>query len=368
MVLTNRERFCRVYDGQPVDRPPRWEAVAFWQQTIDEWRAAGGLPDSVRNSSDAVRHFGIEPWPYVSGGLGFTNMALSGPPVEWRTVEEGEGTRVRESDLGAVIRERTDGAMSMPQFLRFPVESPQDWEQKIKPRLCPADHTFPGLDDEIACAAACDDPPVGLFLVGLYAFWRNFWGEEQLAYAFYDYPETLHDMARVWLNMHCRCTPHILDSNSIDWIMFHEDMAAKGGPLIGPEMFREFMEPHYRLLMDHLRGYGLHRFSVDSDGDNGPVLECFVEVGINGLFPFEVAAGSDAIAFREKHAEFLIFGAIDKRVLLRSREDIEREISEKVPVLWGKGRFVPSLDHSVPPCPQENFEFFLQELRRQFGG
>jgi len=356
--LTRRERFCRLYDFQKVDRPPRWEAVAFWGHTIREWRAAGTFPEDA----SPEEYFGIEPRPEVPGRLGFTAMPLAGPPVETRTVSDDGRTRVRENDLGAVWRERSDGGESMPQWIKFPVESHEDWVRKIKPRLRPEDHDYGDLEEK-AHLYRENEEPNGLYLVGLYAFWRNFWGEERLAYAFYDWPETLEDMARSWLAMHCQCTPRVLEQTRVDYVFFHEDMAFKNGPLIGPNLFDRFMAPYYRELLSHLRGYGQRRFMLDSDGNNGVVLERFIELGVNGMFPFEVAAGYDALEFRRRHPDFVIFGGIDKRALLKTKEDVKREVMTKVPVLWESGGFIPSIDHAVPPCPQENFEYFLELVR-----
>ncbi|MFH1007760.1 MAG: uroporphyrinogen decarboxylase family protein [Candidatus Latescibacterota bacterium] len=360
-TLTHRERFCRLYDFEKVDRPTRWEAVGFWGQTVSEWKAAGGLPED----GDAMAHYGFDPCPTVSGGLGLTEMALSGPSVQSRVIKDEGHTQVWENDLGKSWRERTDGT-SMPQWLRFPVQSHRDWLTKIKPRLDPKDHDYGDLE-ATASQQQGNDAPNGLWLVGLYAFWRNFWGEENLAYAFYDAPETLHDMARTWLTMHGECLPAVFEVTRPDYTLFHEDMAFKNGPLIGPDLFDRFMAPYYRELFAHLRQHGQHRFMLDSDGNNGAVLERFIALGINGLFPFEVAAGNDVLAFRKTHPEFFIWGGIDKRVLLRTKEEIKREVMEKVPVLWESGGYIPSLDHSVPPCLQENFEVFLELTRSLFG-
>lgn len=358
-VLTRRERFCRLYDFEPVDRSIHWEAVGFWGQTIDAWKAAGGMPADA----DAMAYYDQEPRLGVSGGLGFTSMALGGPPVQQRVIEDDGRTRLVEDDLGKVWRDRIDGEVSMPTWLRFPVECHADWLNKIKPRLDPAAHAYPGLDRELAAAKAQPDDPLGLYLVGLYAFWRNLWGEEQLAYAFYDSPATLHDMAATWLAMHCRCTPRILGAAAIDYVFFHEDMAYKNGPLIGPKLFDEFMAPYYQQVFAELRVAGLHRFFLDSDGNNGAVLERFVDLGMNGLYPFEAAAGCDPVGFRREHPHFFIWGAIDKRALMRGRDEVQREVMAKVPALWDGGGFAPSIDHSLPPCPQENFEYFLELVR-----
>ena len=359
--MTSRERFRRLYDFQPVDRPVRWECVTFWGETVDRWREAGTLPPET----DPMEYFGFEPQPKISAGLGFTSMALSGPPVTSRVIEENERSRVVQNDLGAVHRERTDGC-SMPQWIRFPVESHEDWIGKIKPRLDPASHDY-GDWGKDARASQTSDDPWGLWLVGLYAFWRNFWGEENLAYAFYDHPDTLHDMARTWLKMHRECSPRLLEAAQFDYVLFHEDMAFKNGPLIGPGLFEKFMEPYYRPLFDHLRRHGQSRFMLDSDGQNGQILDRFIELGMNGLFPFEAAAGYDIREVRDRYPRFFIWGGIDKRVLNGTKEAIEKEVRSKVPEVWANGGFIPALDHACQPCPQENFEHYLGLVRELTG-
>lgn len=359
-TFARRERFCRLYDFLPVDRPVRWESVAFWNETVAEWKAAGTLPAAA----DPMQYFGFEPRPCISAGLGLTAMALSGPAVQSRVLQEDAETRVVADDLGNVRREYLRGC-SMPQFLRFSVESHADWLTKIKPRLDPAAHDFGPLAAEAASSQTSEDA-WGFWLVGLYAFWRNLWGEEKLAYAFYDCPETLHDMARTWLGMHLECSPRVLDQARIDYVLFHEDMAFKNGPLIGPHLFAEFMTPYYRELLAYLRTRGQHRFMIDSDGNNGLVLDRFIELGVNGLYPFEVAAGYDIREVRKRHPRFFIWGGLDKRVLNGTRDDIRREVMDKVPEVWASGGFIPSIDHACQPCPQANFEYYLELVRGLF--
>lgn len=357
--LTQKERLCRLLNHQAVDRPPRWEAIAFWSQTVSAWKGEGGLSEET----DVREYYDIEPMPMVSGGLGFTRMQFSGPPVQSRVIEDDGFSQIVEDDLGAVQKIRIDGGQSMPQFIRFPVGNHDDWLRKIKPRLRPEEHDFSVLSGEKGDLCRNADIPVCFGMVGLYAFWRNLWGEENLAYAFYDCPGTLHDMAKTWLEMHCQCSPKVFETIPIDWVFFHEDMAFKNGPLIGPNLFEPFMMPYYRELFSHLRSHGQRHFMLDSDGNNGKILDLFMELGINGLFPFEIAAGYDVLEFRKTHPEFVIFGGIDKRVLNQGKDAIKREVMAKIPVLWESGSFIPSIDHAVQPCPQEDFEYFLELTR-----
>ncbi len=160
--LTNRERLCRLYDFEKVDRPTRWEAVAFWAETVRQWQTAGGLPEDV----DVMQHYGFDPWPVVTAGLGGTAMNLSGPAVQSRIIKDEGRTQILEDDLGKVWRVRADGGESMPHWLRFPVEYPEDWLSEIKPRLDPSAHDYGDLEDQAAHLRDSQDP-VGFFIVGL---------------------------------------------------------------------------------------------------------------------------------------------------------------------------------------------------------
>ena len=40
---------------------------------------------------------------------------------------------------------------------------------------------------------------------------------------------------------------------SFDFYYIHEDMAGKGGPLMGPDLFRKFILPHYNELCSWIR-------------------------------------------------------------------------------------------------------------------
>jgi uroporphyrinogen decarboxylase len=61
----------------------------------------------------------------------------------------------------------------------------------------------------------------------------------------------------------------------------------------------------------------------------------------------------------------VLWGGIDKRVLSRSKKEIEHEVLSKVPELLKNGGYIPSIDHSVPPdVPFKNFEFYIDLIRR----
>ena len=90
---------------------------------------------------------------------------------------------------------------------------------------------------------------------------------------------------------------------------------------------------------------------------------------MNFFWPLECAAGNDAVALRKKYGTDAILGGnIDKRVLLKGKEQIREEVMLKVPYLLETGGYFPSVDHFVPPdVPFENYVYLIITLR-EVGG
>ena len=131
-----------------------------------------------------------------------------------------------------------------------------------------------------------------------------------------------------------------------------------------PEMFKTFIQPHYVKICQFLRANGVEIIFVDSDGYLDELIPLWLEVGINGFSPLEVAAGMDAIALRKKYGrDIVLAGNIDKRALISGRDAMDKEV-EKANTLLTQGGYFPAVDHSVPPdVSYRNFNYFLQALR-----
>jgi uroporphyrinogen decarboxylase len=130
-------------------------------------------------------------------------------------------------------------------------------------------------------------------------------------------------------------------------------------------MYREFCMGPLKRVTCVLRHYGVHHIIVDSDGNNDLLIPLWLEAGVTGLRPFEIAAGCDPIATRRQYGRNLIIqGGIDKRALAQGKEDIDREILSKVPWLCVQGGYFPQVDHLVPPdVSLENYTHYSRLLR-----
>ena len=257
----------------------------------------------------------------------------------------------------------------MPQFVRFPVETRDDfrkfWAARMQPDL--AARIGAGWRDQLRRHRNRDYVYVVLAdrWGGFFGSLRNLVGVETLCMLFHDDPAFVEEMMEADADFLIAMLGQMLEETDIDVFGFWEDMAYKAGPLIGPEMLRKYMVPRYRKVIDFARGRGVHYFALDSDGDVSLLIQPWLDAGIDILYPWEVQAGMDVTAVRKKYGRNLrLWGGVDKRALTRGRSEIDAEIARHQ-WLIDDGGFVPMLDHSATPdIPYENYCYFMQQLKR----
>ncbi len=348
-----------------MDHPIRFEGYGFWDETISRWHGEG-LPKWVLHSFVAMEYFKFEYMAPIHFGAdkdpGFF------PPFLPKVISTEGRTRIIRDFSGKTYKEFRDGSSSIPQHVDDPVHNADDFNA-MKWRLqpdCPGRVNNPLTDATIALAKVLDYPLTAMYC-GLFGFHRHLLGFERLMMAYFDMPELLHDISKTWLRLYKGILRKLVKKAKIDIIIFWEDMCFKSGPMISPRLFREFMSPYYTDLINAAREEGVENFWVDTDGDCTIVIPLFEEVGVNGMFPFEVQAGMDVTQVRRNHPKLMIWGGIDKRKLALTKEDIEKEVMSKVPFMLEHGGYIPCTDHLVPPdVSLDNFNFYVELMRSNF--
>ena len=113
------------------------------------------------------------------------------------------------------------------------------------------------------------------------------------------------------------------------------------------------------------RDAGIDVGIVDCDGNTDQLIPLWLEGGVNGIMPVEVAADCDILAYRRKYGKKLILmGGIDKRALRFGKKEVEAEVLPKATALFKDGGWLPFVDHAVPPdVPLANFQHYLDLVR-----
>jgi len=353
--MNDLERFRACMAYEPTDRAP-YRSWGPWPETIDLWKTQGYDED---NPPD----FGTDYWEWQS------HWFRPNPPFEYKVIEETEETVLYINHEGILMRERKEHRQSsMPQFVRFPVRTREDfrkfWKERMQPDL--SGRIGPDWKEKLEAYRSRDFP---LMIIadrwgGFFGPLRNLLGVESLCMLFYDDPAFLEEMMDADAELVIRIMDQILDHTDVDVFGFWEDMAYKTGPLLGPDLARKYMLPRYRRVVDHLSRRGIEYFALDSDGDITSLIPVWLDAGINILYPFEVQCGLDVVKVRREYGKDLrIWYGIDKRALATGPKAMDKEL-ERVAPLVREGGYIPSMDHSIPPdVPFANYCYFMEKLR-----
>ena len=371
--LTARTRFVRHALFEPIDRPPHFETLGFWPTALERWYSEG-LPRHVRHLRDvddfAPGEITVEQyldfesyyWPSFLGGATATPFW---PPFEREVLDEDDEIVIFRDPSG-VVRKDLKKSRTMPTFLEFPVKCRADWE-KLKPRLDPTmSDRYLGAHEAAANGFNEREYLVPYVICGAYGMPRNLFGEENLAYIYYDDPKLLHDIMDTWLAFYCEHARRLCEIVDFDYVFLWEDLAYRNGPLVSPDLAREFMFPYLRPLIQALRDLGFKVIALDTDGNAKVLMDDFIEAGVNHFEPCEIAADMEPQWVRQRYGRrCAIQGGIDKRALAAGKSEIDAEVMRKVPELLEQGGYCPGVDHAVPSDVSfENFCYFLDLVRR----
>lgn len=362
--MNERERFQKTAEFGSVDRAFLLQPWV-WEQTHARWETEGLprktlLTDYFQTDQELCA-------PVTSQGRYGPHLH---PPLERKVLSVTDEFEIVQDEEGNTVRFfRNDPSRSMPEWIEYPMKDRRDWENLIKPRLdasvpgrCP---TGPALD-AYAQKMSDRDKPLGLWTGSFYGWPRSFMGVERISFMIYDDPGLIHEMCEHIGDFMIELITPILQKVQFDYAFIWEDMAGKSGPLCSPDTYREFMLPPLKRLTELLHRHGVNAIIVDSDGNNAPLIPLWLEAGVTGLRPFEIAADSDPVGVRRQYGRDLIIqGGIDKRALSKDREAIDREVLSKVPWLCLQGGYFPQVDHLVPPdVSLENYTYYSQLLRQ----
>ena len=362
--MTDLERFIACQEYEAADRRPNHE-LGVWGQTRERWE---------REAPDAVQGFNWD-WFESETALGMDRREFIAvnydfiPPFEREVVEETDKYIVVRNTKGILTKALKAGTsygsrMSMDQYLEFPVVRPEDFAP-IKKRLIAAiPERYP--DDLDARMEAWKERTYPLVLGrncaanGFYWRAREFMGTEALSLAWYEEPALMHEMMEFFADFIIETSRPVLERIHVDYFVLNEDMSMKGGPLLGPDVFREFISPHLKRMVECFRGHGVRYFVVDTDGDPTALIPPLMDAGVDTIWPIERASNVSPQAWRKRFGKSLrLWGGVDKRILPRGRDAIRAHLREFIPLIE-EGGFIPTVDHTVPPdVSWDDFRYYM---------
>lgn len=338
-TLTLKERFRRTMFFQDVEAPPNFE-FGYWDNTIPNWHEQG-LPEWVRDEASAYDYFGIEDVRWVQANPGLL------PVCEYKILEDAEDYIVYRDELGCVAKQGKHGDHTIPHYIDFPVKDRASWEPYIAALDPKRPERWVGFKESIAALKDCD-APIGINCGSLLGVPRNIIGFEQIATMPYEDPELIVDIVNAFGETIVAVLDEALPHVQVDFGHGWEDICYNMGPIVNPSFVREVAGPWYRKIADKLNQHGCCVYSTDTDGNIMPIVDVFLENGLNTQFPIEVNGGTDPCALRDLYGKNVrLWGGVNKKIFYGDKEDIRREMLRLQPYV-AQGGFIPTVDHRVP--------------------
>jgi len=357
-MLWNREQYLAyMADFQDIGRPFFAELFGPLKPLEAEWRAQGASEEEI--SLDAFGFDGVDyAWAPANTGI---------KPLPTRVLERTADYEITMDAYGRQSK-LCFASATIPLPIEFPVKTPEDWE-RIKPRYLFDENR---IDTEAFRELKRRRDAGALIMMGVpggYDEPRVLMGEADYCVALYDEPEMIEDMLATFAETSKKVLERVSQVCPVDLLFFHEDMAGRSGPLIGPNMVKKFLQPYYSSLIEAAKSQGARLFSQDSDGNMNPVISAFLDCGINCMHPFEPQAGMNMVQTRREYGHRLgIKGGLDKFALLRGKEAIRAELEAKLVPEMLHGGTVIGLDHRIPNGVKlEDYRYYVATAREMLG-
>lgn len=208
--------------------------------------------------------------------------------------------------------------------------------------------------------------------------WSPFWHDaidlvtmESLIYKMVDEPEFVDTLMEYIVDYYVEVSRRIFDAaaDAIDIFFIGNDLGAQNGPLVGERLFRRFILPHLKRLVDLGHEYGL-KVLLHCCGGFAPLIPAMIEAGlVQSLQP-----NCRGMAPSKLKAEFgdriLLMGCIDTQLLIESTPAaVGAETRKVLGIMKPGGGFIASASHDylLPETPVENVIAMFDSIR-EYGG
>ncbi len=198
--------------------------------------------------------------------------------------------------------------------------------------------------------------------------WAPFWhdaidlmGMEHLLISMYDDAALVDAVFEHIVDYYAEVSRRIFEAagDAIDIFFIGNDLGSQTGPLVGDDLFRRFLLPHLKRLIDLGHDFGL-KVMLHCCGGFEPLIPAMIEAGLDGLHAVQPSCrGMDLAGLKSKYGDTMVFnGAIDSHhVLIEGTPQSVRDDTRKVlDIMKPGGGFIAGASHDtiLEETPVEN--------------
>ncbi len=195
--------------------------------------------------------------------------------------------------------------------------------------------------------------------------WELRGGLEHLLIDYLENGELAHGIARVATDYYKELFVEALNAGA-DAVLFGSDLAFNSNTLMSPAQFDEFIAPYLEELVDTVHERGA-KVIKHSDGNLWPILDRLIEIGFDGIHPFQPQCMDIKEAKDHCGDRVCLLGNIDCIDLLPSgtEEEVEEAVRQTIKDAAPGGGYILSSSNSIhPDCKPENYIAMVKATRK----
>ncbi|MCC6696261.1 MAG: methyltransferase [Candidatus Hydrogenedentes bacterium] len=210
--------------------------------------------------------------------------------------------------------------------------------------------------------ASTDRAIIGLFGGNTLEMGQFFWRNDGFLMMLAEDPDKVHAFLDKLLELHLSNLERFLGAvgDSIDIILFGDDLGSQAGPQISPAMYREYFKPCHQTMWKRAKELADVKIMLHCCGGVRELLPDLIDAGLDAINPVQIScAGMDATSLKRDFGKDITFwggGCDTQRILpLGTPEEVRRHVQEQVRALRTGGGFVFQQVHNIlANVPAEN--------------
>lgn len=187
-------------------------------------------------------------------------------------------------------------------------------------------------------------------------------------------PDAMHRLYDALLSLHLNALSLYLKAVGpyIDVLgIVGDDLGMQTGPLLSADMFREFLKPRYKAMVDFVKqNYPHIKICMHSCGSIVQFLPDLIDLGIGAVNPVQISCkGMDPKTLKQKFGDSITFwgGGCDTGYYLTqgTPEEIRRHVEENIRTFSPGGGFVFQQVHNIlANVPPQNIMAMMEAVNK----
>jgi len=281
----------------------------------------------------------------------------------WTQIERDDKRWMIRSKTGRFFAHMPDGALYFEQIY-YPFAERDDLgaiAEALDESMWTSIAAPPGpIDSEALCKGASqlrqktDRAIIGLFGGNLFEIGQFLYRNDRFLMLLAGEPKRAHRFLDKLVEIHLANLERFLGAvgEYIDIILFGDDLGMQTGPMISPQMYREFFKRRHKLLWNRAKELAEVKVMLHCCGGVRELFADLIEAGVDAINPVQIScAGMDAAELKAEFGKDITFwgGGCDTRDVLSGAtpQQVAEHVKHQVRTLSPGGGFVFQQVHNI---------------------